>query len=617
MSDSDGDMVLVPQTPEPVVDDDEGGIGDDDGGELLDAPSRRRRQRRRIAAAPPADQDLISMEDTTAALVHYMDANKMKIASRSTSATQAGFVSVYVPPKSPGGYIVPVYTPKYAKDHDVFRIVSDARDEVEELRRYMDERNFELFRLQETVTKQICYGQMQYNLLVPLEAPSCHAFHDGIFDADTFRFVKYDQIDELLPGLLRVRQYFEFDFPLADNPMAMSLSNDLEPFPLDFYTPILDHQNITGDLRLLCYALLGRLGFILNKHERWQMAPILYGEGGTGKTTIAGTAIHAMNGEGSVGIMDNAPEPAFPVQGLETKTAIFMNDIGNGFLKAFSQDRFRTMLNGEGVTVARKFMPKLDIDNWPSAIIITTNDELQWENDKGQMARRLAQFQFVNALDVTTRVDYDSIAKQPENQAKILVTLAKHYHRGIVRYGKGPLDRIFAKDPDIYSAVTLPGSISSANLNDREGAYQRYGQIILEYTGDFNDYVTKADMQAHFRTWLADEGINRSFVPPTFALLKKLCFPSMVPLTAKNYKQGSAYYMHHCDPPVPVTHGLASWVEGWKVVAAAEEPPPPVPAPAPSAPQVPAGPSGWDDRMADVQAMASGYDHDSFAGGCA
>jgi hypothetical protein len=147
-------------------------------------------------------------------------------------------------------------------------------------------------------------------------------------------------------------------------------------------TPLFDsiflHQFSPDDGRMeILYALFGRLLFKVRQMDRWQVAPLLLGEAGTGKSAAL-AVISAMFDGGAIGEIDNNNEKTFGLQDKFNKEVIFIRDAPLRMSDVLPQEQFQKMVSGEGLQVSVKHGMAFTVP-WQSHIIAASNTMFNYE----------------------------------------------------------------------------------------------------------------------------------------------------------------------------------------------------------------------------------------------
>lgn len=141
------------------------------------------------------------------------------------------------------------------------------------------------------------------------------------------------------------------------------------------------------------YGLLGRSLFWGGEHDRWEVALLTLGKGGTGKTTIYNTVMN-IYARDNLGIISNNAETQWALSSLygDEKYSTWGTEIGDNF--KWAQTEFQQCVSLEYVSVAKKHMTAFTYP-WRSHIFLAGNKfPDSWRNEGDNLKRRLAIFNY-------------------------------------------------------------------------------------------------------------------------------------------------------------------------------------------------------------------------------
>lgn len=210
----------------------------------------------------------------------------------------------------------------------------------------------------------------------------------------------------------------------------------------DLPTPALNHimqtQNWSLEVQFWFCVMMGRLFYEVNQLDNWQVAVMLKGVGGSGKSSLLEAVMKAFH-LSDVGVLQNNIEEQFGMQTFADKKVLCGYDIRSDF--RLPQTMFQSLVTGERVALARKNKSVLEIQKWTAQIIFATNTGVGYKDDGGAITRRIIPFYFnVGIQGEMVRTDL------PEQLEKELVAMIIKYNRCylevIAKYGKQPLQKI-------------------------------------------------------------------------------------------------------------------------------------------------------------------------------
>jgi len=248
------------------------------------------------------------------------------------------------------------------------------------------------------------------------------SWRDGVYFANSdphpiFMFYK----DRRLPADLTSCKYFPHYFD----------HTQLQPDNSDFMritdTPvhrILEHQGYKdAHERGFVFAMLGRLIFQPGHRDFWEVIPMLYGQAGTGKSSIV-SACERFFEERDVVALGNNIETTFGLQAVRGKKLFVMPDI-KGDCRLDNGD-LQTMTSLETMQINVKYEEACTY-RWDVAGLLAGNALPRgWRDKFDSVARRLMLIEFPNRVKSTAR---DNTLKQ-----RILETFGSFYRLCVLAY---------------------------------------------------------------------------------------------------------------------------------------------------------------------------------------
>ena len=160
---------------------------------------------------------------------------------------------------------------------------------------------------------------------------------------------------------------------------------------------ILQHQFEDGDGRIeQLFATIGRTFFKIRERDHWDVVAILLGRG-QGKSTIM-SVIAALFNPRSVAELDSSHEKMFGLQSTLGKELVMISDAPEKIFKVLSQDVFQKMVSGGEISVNIKYKPTI-VCTWTTPLFIASSVMLDYDDDEGEISRRLVIFPFENFLN--------------------------------------------------------------------------------------------------------------------------------------------------------------------------------------------------------------------------
>ncbi|KAJ1625943.1 hypothetical protein T492DRAFT_1147106 [Pavlovales sp. CCMP2436] len=216
----------------------------------------------------------------------------------------------------------------------------------------------------------------------------------------------------------------------------------VHPTPqLDFIVRMQEWDSAEEELLL---GMLGRLLFPVGRYDNWQACLMLIGVGGSGKTTITDAIINAGYSPEQIGYMSNTIEKNFPFESLVNSSVVIAADVDKDLMSNLSQTDLHKIINGERVEINIKYGSHRTLQ-WVAPFMLVANVVPNWQDDQGQMTRRVVYFNF-SKKPTLCNSSLDAELKDPAIQVQILLRCSKVYRRLAVRYKQdGIMPNILAK----------------------------------------------------------------------------------------------------------------------------------------------------------------------------
>jgi phage/plasmid-associated DNA primase len=203
------------------------------------------------------------------------------------------------------------------------------------------------------------------------------------------------------------------------------------------------------------------------------------GDSGTGKSTIL-QLVSAMFPSGSTGAISSTYESKFGLEGLHEKRLILIPDVPEKMSKVLDQQVFQSMCSGEMVLVARKNKTSVS-QLWTTPMLAAANWSLDYKDNGGQIARRIAMFDFKKLVERSDGKLKKKIAQT--ELVTIMIRCLVKYHRMVavadgrkfddfcpeqmkearadISIESNPLASFIASGDDRYQVVFREGSVTS------------------------------------------------------------------------------------------------------------------------------------------------------------
>lgn len=310
-----------------------------------------------------------------------------------------------------------------------------------------------------------------------LPAPSgLYAFTNGCLDVKVMKFTPWTNFtaDEATVAT----RLFLCDFDEA------LLATEVH---IPDFEKIIQDQSWAAETNFMFEAMLGRLGFPCG-FDKWDVAPVISGTSGAGKTTIVESVLGAFYADaGDIANLPNKAQVPFELAPVYGSKVVFINDVDQIFTQSYDVKDIKNAISGEQVTINRKNMPQVTM-TWDKPLVFTSNDVIAWTGKhQAPMARRLVYFNCVQKPE-TADTELKERLSRTDIQVKLLVRLARKYHEARIAVGSATF----------YDVVTTtyPQLLSNRNNVFAEADdYQAFfdGFINLHPGGD--EYITFTDLR--------------------------------------------------------------------------------------------------------------------------
>ncbi|KAJ1634307.1 hypothetical protein T492DRAFT_1142298 [Pavlovales sp. CCMP2436] len=270
----------------------------------------------------------------------------------------------------------------------------------------------------------------------------------------------------------------------------------------------------------LLLGMLGRLLFPVGRYDNWQECLMLIGVGGSGKTTVTDAIINAGYSPEQIGYMSNTIEKNFPFESLVNSSVVIAADVDKDLMSNLSQTDLHKIINGERVEINIKYGGRRTLQ-WVAPFMLVANVVPNWQDDQGQMTRRVVYFNFSKKLSLCN----SSLAaelKDPVVKVQILLRCSKAYRRLAVYYTQdGIMPNILANyyprraevgskvqqdnDPLVHFVAEVlvhnPGHyVSMASLREhkiRSCKLHEYDPKLVQFRKEFQNIVSAKDMKVY------------------------------------------------------------------------------------------------------------------------
>jgi len=133
-----------------------------------------------------------------------------------------------------------------------------------------------------------------------------------------------------------------------------------------------------------------------------------------------------------IGYISNTIEKNFPFKSLLKSSVVVAADVDKGLMSNLSQTDLHKIINGERVEVNVKYGGRVTLQ-WIAPFMLVANVMPNWQDDQGQMTRRIVYFDF-SKKPPCANSQLAAEFKNPLTQLQILLRCSKIYRAMAERY---------------------------------------------------------------------------------------------------------------------------------------------------------------------------------------
>lgn len=270
------------------------------------------------------------------------------------------------------------------------------------------------------------------------------------------------------------------------------------------FESILDSQKFSDHVKWWFYALMGMALYFGGEKDGWQVAVLILGYAGTGKSTCL-RIIREFYKLEHVGILSNNIERQWALSGIYDKYVVLGYEVKKDF--NWEQGEFQNAVTHEEVLVMIKFKTAF-AHPFLAPIFMAGNEMITaWQDNSGSLARRLVIIYFRHFI-IKGKSDPRLHQKLIDELPDLLQKFNRAYLEAVQKYGDSDIWTCLPKEFKTWNEEAMSSS------NPLWGFLRSHGGGIL-ITGDKIDeegdeetelFCSFADFKSAFKMWCIKEG---------------------------------------------------------------------------------------------------------------
>lgn len=352
------------------------------------------------------------------------------------------------------------------------------------------------------------------------------AFRNGVYHLKHDDF--YDYLTRPIPQSITACHFIDMDFPILSHRFNQHMYEPWNDNELN--TPTFDkiflHQKMgsaTDPVMQRCvlrwiYSMLGRYLYWVGEFDDWQVCLMLYGQAGTGKSTVW-NVIRKMLPSNRVTEVTSDAQREFGFQFLVDDPRPFVALCAELKKEAtISQAAVQTMVSGDPMQIVRKNKSAFNMQRNVVPIGFAGNEiPYGWRDAGGSLGRRLVMVHFTHVVSPDDKVSNLAEKIEKEELAKLMVKLNRCYRIDAARLKAqnkqlwSALPQYFVEGQRILRAATnnMTEFLESPSFCNfvAGGVYSSDVNVIKEIAA--KGYIVRyADFMAKYREWAKSQGHN-------------------------------------------------------------------------------------------------------------
>lgn len=251
------------------------------------------------------------------------------------------------------------------------------------------------------------------------------SFKNGVYFAEDDIFTKYLELEN---SKFVSSKYFDLEFP------------EDRLYNTPYLDSIVEYQKLPKDVIEWIYAMIGRLIYLIDEKDGWQVIMFIEGQAGTGKSTIISVCKELYECD-DVGVMSNNIQKQFGLSDLINKMIYIAPEIKHDF--SIDQAEFQSIVSGDKINIAVKHKDSISMV-WDTPGVMAGNETPDFIDNSGSIQRRIFPIKFNFKV---AEHDLQLMKKLKSEMAHIIPKCNKIYRDKADQYGR---KNIWTLIPDYF-----------------------------------------------------------------------------------------------------------------------------------------------------------------------